>query len=202
MSAEFVQMVGATLTPATGRPCSSRTTPPIVSVGYIARVYDAGISSSRIGLGNQSVIGANPSLRTTTDRNPAAGMGMATAARPALSVVVRSPGFRSTFTVSVTPGRGLPVRWSTTRKSTVGPSRSPAGSWDGSAGRTPWDATRAGASLPSRANEPASGHEPGRADGQDDRSAGEEGRRQLELRDDHRPDTRVGQLERRRRGRG
>ena len=155
MSAELVQIVGATRTPATGRPCSSRTTPPIVSAGYIARVYDAGISSSRIGLGNQSVTGANPSLRATTDRNPDDGAGTATAARPASSVVVRLPRLPIDVHRERDARQGLagPLvhdaeidRW--------GRRGRPRRSWRRSAGPSPRDATGAGASRPSRANEP------------------------------------------------
>ena len=45
-SDELVQIVGATRTPAIGRPCSSRTRPPIDSAAGRFRMYFAGISPS------------------------------------------------------------------------------------------------------------------------------------------------------------
>ena len=110
-------------------------------------------------------------------------------------------GFLSTSSVSATPGSGFPVRWSTTRKSTGDPPRSPARSWSLSTGLAAGDSIRG--DLPTLASERAAeDREPGRAHGQDDRRGGQEGRGQLELRHDHRPEHAVGQLDGRRRSGG
>ena len=166
--------------PGTSSGCTTRGSPP-----------------RERGLGNQSVTGANPSLRTTTDRNFGIGAGIATAARPATSVVVALAGLPIGTDRQRDARHGLSgplVHEADLDRGTVALARGRFGSRRLMATRpAPADLGRSRRTS-RRASRARPRQRPAMIARGDD-----EGGRQLELRHDHGAEHAVGQLERRHR---